>query len=122
MYKNYIFDLYGTLVDIRTDEYKDSLWKDIAKIYSINGAKYKADEQCDWNKGLFIRFTELEARGGKVNNARDKSRQYAEQNVEKILNCRLSRRNAEKLKHGNDDYADNLHCHKVRQYIKAETV
>ena len=44
MYKNYICDLYGTLVDIRTDEYKDSLWKDIAKIYSINGAKYKADE------------------------------------------------------------------------------
>ena len=26
MYQNYIFDLYGTLVDIRTNERKPSLW------------------------------------------------------------------------------------------------
>ena len=29
-YQNYIFDLYGTLVDIHTDENKASLWKKIA--------------------------------------------------------------------------------------------
>ena len=27
MYKNYLFDLYGTLVDIKTDEQSKKLWK-----------------------------------------------------------------------------------------------
>ena len=44
MYKNYIFDLYGTLVDINTNEYKRSLWKNMAVIYSMNGAVYKPTE------------------------------------------------------------------------------
>ena len=43
-YKNYIFDLYGTLVDIHTDEEKDSLWKNMAEIYSMMGAAYTAEE------------------------------------------------------------------------------
>ena len=41
MYKNYIFDLYGTLVDINTNEWKRSLWKNMAMIYSMSGAYYK---------------------------------------------------------------------------------
>ncbi len=44
MYKNYIFDLYGTLVDINTNEYKTSLWKNMALIYSMGGAPYKPSE------------------------------------------------------------------------------
>lgn len=44
MYKNYLFDLYGTLVDINTDEYKSSLWKDLAMIYSLSGARYTPGE------------------------------------------------------------------------------
>ena len=44
MYKNYIFDLYGTLVDINTNEWDDRLWDEMAKIYSINGAPYTAKE------------------------------------------------------------------------------
>lgn len=44
MYKNYIFDLYGTLVDINTNEWKQSLWKNMAMIYSLSGAKYKPTE------------------------------------------------------------------------------
>lgn len=40
MYKNYIFDLYGTLVDINTNEWKVSLWKNMAMIYSLSGAPY----------------------------------------------------------------------------------
>lgn len=43
-YKNYIFDLYGTLVDIHTDENKASLWKNMAVIYSMLGAPYTASE------------------------------------------------------------------------------
>ena len=31
MYQNYIFDLYGTLVDIHTDEYSKNFFKKYAK-------------------------------------------------------------------------------------------
>lgn len=40
MYKNYIFDLYGTLVDIRTDEWQAALWKKMAILYGYHGANY----------------------------------------------------------------------------------
>lgn len=48
MYQNYIFDLYGTLVDIRTDESGDKFWSTVADVYSKNGANYTAQEieQC----------------------------------------------------------------------------
>ena len=44
MYKNYIFDLYGTLVDIRTNENKVSLWKNMANIFAMHGAYYTPTE------------------------------------------------------------------------------
>lgn len=44
MYKNYIFDLYGTLVDINTNEWKASLWKNMAMIYAMHGAAYTVKE------------------------------------------------------------------------------
>ncbi len=40
----YIFDYYGTLVDIRTDEKKDELWEVLAGIYSVYGADYTPAE------------------------------------------------------------------------------
>ena len=43
-YQNYIFDLYGTLVDIHTDESKASLWKKIAVYFSAQGASYTGKE------------------------------------------------------------------------------
>lgn len=44
MYKNIIFDLYGTLVDISTNEEIYMLWRNLARFYSYNGAPYKAKE------------------------------------------------------------------------------
>lgn len=44
MYKNYVFDLYGTLIDINTDEWNDDLWKKMAILYSYRGAQYTYDE------------------------------------------------------------------------------
>lgn len=44
MYKNYIFDLYGTLIDIRTNENKPYLWEKLAMIYSFKGANYSKKE------------------------------------------------------------------------------
>ena len=39
-YKAYIFDLYGTLVDIHTDESKPGFWKKVAVFYGVHGAPY----------------------------------------------------------------------------------
>ncbi len=43
-YDAYLFDLYGTLVDIRTDEDRPSLWRETAKLYAKNGAVYAPEE------------------------------------------------------------------------------
>ena len=43
-YRNYIFDLYGTLVDIRTDETARSLWEHTSLFYGYYGAHYEAVE------------------------------------------------------------------------------
>lgn len=43
-YENYIFDLYGTLVDIRTDEQKPELWEKLALFYGYYDALYTPEE------------------------------------------------------------------------------
>lgn len=40
MYKNYVFDLYGTLVDINTDEDCEILWEKLSLFYKFKGADY----------------------------------------------------------------------------------
>ena len=42
-YKNYIFDFYGTLVDILTDEKDPMLWDKLAQLYQAYGADYKGE-------------------------------------------------------------------------------
>lgn len=44
MYRNYIFDLYGTLADIRTNEEKPYLWRKMSEIYTACGAPYTSAE------------------------------------------------------------------------------
>ncbi len=44
MYKNYLFDLYGTIIDINTDEWCDEIWEKMALIYSLSGASYTGKE------------------------------------------------------------------------------
>ncbi len=44
MYQNYIFDLYGTLVDIETDEWQDEFWQQVASYYGRYGACYSGVE------------------------------------------------------------------------------
>ena len=56
MYKNYIFDLYGTLIDIRTDEWSDEIWENFAKWLGTIGIEYTGEEvhklYCDLIKEL----------------------------------------------------------------------
>lgn len=43
VYKNYIFDFYGTLVDILTDEKDPALWDKLAQLYQAYGTDYKGE-------------------------------------------------------------------------------
>ena len=43
-YDAYLFDLYGTLVDIHTDESKPGFWKKVAAFYRENGADYVPED------------------------------------------------------------------------------
>lgn len=44
MYKNYVFNLYGTLIDIKTNEEKDEIWEKLAIYLGYNSAHYDKDE------------------------------------------------------------------------------
>lgn len=43
-YENFLFDLYGTLVDIRTNEDSQKLWETMRLLYGYEGAIYTAKE------------------------------------------------------------------------------
>lgn len=44
LYRDYIFDLYGTLVDIRTNEKQQMLWDKMSLFYGYHGAEYTPEE------------------------------------------------------------------------------
>lgn len=46
-YQDCVFDLYGTLVDIHTDEKKPRLWEELAAWYREQGAAYAPEELQD---------------------------------------------------------------------------
>lgn len=56
MFKNYVFDLYGTLVDISTDEENWELWENIARMYCYKQANYSCEEL----KADYIKYVQEE--------------------------------------------------------------
>lgn len=44
MFKNYMFDLYGTLIDINTNEWDIELWEKMALLYGYKQAYYTPEE------------------------------------------------------------------------------
>lgn len=60
-YRHCIFDLYGTLADIHTDERAPGLWTHMAQLYRRSGAVYGPDELRD---AYFHIIGELEGSGG----------------------------------------------------------
>ena len=44
MVRNVIFDLYGTLVDIRTDEFSLDFWRKAVQVYAMGGASFSPGE------------------------------------------------------------------------------
>lgn len=93
MYNNYIFDLYGTLSDIRTNESKASLWKYMARYMTLQGAPYSAPELRKRYRDLInavrleqyeknrAQFPESESEEIEVNLSEVFSRLYSEKNI-----------------------------------------
>ena len=46
-YQNYLFDLYGTLVDIKTDERDPEVYHKLRRYFWFNGADYEEKELYD---------------------------------------------------------------------------
>lgn len=44
LYRNFVFDLYGTLVDVKTDELDPELWRRLALFYGYHGARWDPGE------------------------------------------------------------------------------
>nr|QID26409.1 Haloacid dehalogenase hdy [Streptococcus suis] len=76
-YKNYIFDFYGTLVDIRTDENKLEDWNQLTQIYNAFGCSYRPRQL----KNAYHRFVEEAERSL----AETVSYQYVEIDLETIF-------------------------------------
>lgn len=76
-YKNYIFDLYGTLIDIETNENSPTLWKRMAELYSVYGADYKP-------KVLHTRYLEMVDEEEELLHERNGS-DYPEIQLEKVF-------------------------------------
>ncbi len=62
MYKNYIFDLYGTLIDIETNEYDMEAWTKMATTLSFHDVTYSPDQL----KEAYFACCELQMRNGKT--------------------------------------------------------
>lgn len=63
MYKNYVFDVYGTLVDIHTNEYEMETWQKLADTLHFYGVDYSANEL----KETYFACCELQMKAGKAN-------------------------------------------------------
>ena len=55
-YDNFLFDLYGTLIDIRTNEDDEKLWNTIRILYGYEGAEYSNTEL----KEMYHKFVQEE--------------------------------------------------------------
>ena len=63
-YQNYIFDLYGTLVDIHTDEHSPSFWKNCAALFADYGAAYRYHELKDAYFAIIAQLEEEKKEAG----------------------------------------------------------
>lgn len=61
MYKNFVFDVYGTLVDIHTNEYDLGTWQKLANTLSFYDVNYTAEEL----KEAYFMSCDLQMRLGK---------------------------------------------------------
>lgn len=81
-YQHCIFDLYGTLVDIHTDEDAPELWQQMADYYRARGAAYQADEL----QAAYLRLVG-EAESACTPLRRDAHEAHPEIQIEQVFAC-----------------------------------
>lgn len=79
-YRNCIFDLYGTLVDIHTEEDTSRLWTAMAELYGEQGAVYRPDEL----RGAYFRAIKC-AEAGLASPAGDPHEAHPEIQIELVF-------------------------------------
>lgn len=82
MYDTDIFDLYGTLVDIRTDENKEELWEKLSLFYAFYGAFYTPEELARSYKRLTGEMT-----AGHEELRRDSHEAFPEIRIEEVFHA-----------------------------------
>ena len=87
MINNFIFDLYGTLVDVRTNEEKKYLWEKLSAFYGFNGAAYTPGQL----KKAYREEVEVDL-------AKESSFQYAELDLENVFRNLYTRKGVEVTK------------------------
>lgn len=110
MYKNYIFDLYGTLIDINTDEWCDDLWKKMAVMYGYKGAHYTFDEL----NSEYGRLVELEKKAVKK---RHPEYQVIDIKIEKVFKKLFTQKGVKVTKLQVAFVAEAFRCYSTK-YIK----
>lgn len=106
-YENYIFDLYGTLVDIHTDEDNPAVWAALARFYSYYGAIYTPEELQE----AYRRLTE-ERTAGCRGLRRDSHEAFPEIEIEEVFLALFTQKGA------NADLALAVHA---GQFFRAMT-
>lgn len=84
IYQDYIFDLYGTLVDIRTDEEQRMLWDKMRLLYGGHGAVYTAEELRLLYKKLVSEKEEKAGHKARTRNHMADERLYAHESYPEI--------------------------------------
>lgn len=79
-YEAYIFDLYGTLVDIHTEEDKPEAWAALARFYGYYGAPYAPEEL----HRTFLQMTQ-ERTAGQEAPRRESHEAYPEIQIEEVF-------------------------------------
>ena len=79
-YRDCIFDLYGTLVDIHTDEQRPWLWEELAAWYREQGADYLPEEL---REAYFRTVRQLESGGTPLRN--DAHEAHPEIQIERVF-------------------------------------
>lgn len=110
MYKNYIFDLYGTLIDINTDEWCDDLWKKMAVMYGYKGAHYTFDEL----NSEYGRLVELEKKAVKKRHPEYK---VVDIKIEKVFKKLFTQKGVKVTKSQVAFVAEAFRCYSTK-YIK----
>ena len=80
MYQNCIFDLYGTLVDIRTDENKPEIWEKLSLFYRFYGAEYTPEDLKEAYETTVCKMTE-----GSCRIRNDSHEAYPEIRIEEVF-------------------------------------